>query len=107
MSGCARRGTKRNRCSDRCPMIGSRLSLAVPTRKIRRRRDQNGLSRSALLRITDSTRTSSYVRKVPRTGVLDSEQERDHRQGSVFTGAGRGDGAAAAAAVTDTKILIY
>ncbi len=65
MSGCARRGTKRNRCSDRCPMIGSRLSLAVPTRKIRRRRDQNGLSRSALLRITDSTRTSSYVRKVP------------------------------------------
>ncbi len=63
MSGCARRGTKRNRCSDRCPMIGSRLSLAVPTRKIRRRRDQNGLSRSALLRITDPTLTSSYVRK--------------------------------------------
>ncbi len=57
--------------------------------------------------VADLSQTSRGVRKVPKTGVLDSEQERDHRQGSVFTGAGRGDGAAAAAAVTDTKILIY
>jgi hypothetical protein len=41
----------------------------------RRRHDQNGQLVSALLRITDSTRTSSYVRKVrPKAAVSGSNR---------------------------------
>src|ERR1035437_9199812 len=56
---------RRRRCNGRCRMMRSRVSLAVHTKRIARRHNQNGYSMSALLRITDSSRTSSHVRKVP------------------------------------------
>jgi putative SOS response-associated peptidase YedK len=53
------------------------LLRGVPTRRTaRERHDQNGLSRSALLHITDSTRTSSYVRKMPVTDITDGPDGR-------------------------------
>ncbi len=36
MSGCAHHGMRQRRCSGRCRMMRSRLSLAEPTRKTRR-----------------------------------------------------------------------